>query len=190
MNYEAVVMGVSAGGMYALEKIFSGLSASFTLPIMIVQHLHAHSGDFLAKYLNTMSPLHIKEAEEKEQIKDSTVYFAPANYHLLVEENRSLSLTVDPKVNYCRPSIDLLFKSACSIYGKGLIGIILSGSNHDGAEGMKCIKEAGGLTIVQDPYGAEVDIMPLATMKVVSVDYTIPIEKMSFFLEKLQRDHI
>ena len=190
MNYEAIVIGVSAGGMNALEKILKNLSSDFLIPIIIVQHLHAHSRDLLAQYLNSVSVLPVKEADEKEIIEVSSVYLAPANYHLLVEHDRSLSLSTDAKVNYCRPSIDVLFETASIAYGKNLIGVILSGSNNDGANGMKLIQKSGGLTIVQDPDSAEVAIMPLATMKEIEVDHIIPIEKMSYFLEEINKESL
>lgn len=187
MNYEAVVIGVSAGGMQALKFIFSNLSNNFTLPVIVVQHLHSHSDGFLARHLNENSSLHIKEAEEKEMIKPSTVYIAPPNYHLMIEDDKTLSLSVEARVNYCRPSIDILFESAAEVYGSKLIGIILTGANDDGAKGMKKIKTHGGLTVIQDPATAEVGIMPSAALKHTKVDHVLTLEEIVKFFEKLNK---
>ncbi len=187
MNYEAVVIGVSAGGMQALKFIFSNLSNNFTIPVIVVQHLHSHSDGFLTHHLNENSSLHIKEAEEKEMIKPSTVYIAPPNYHLMIEDDKTLSLSIEARVNYCRPSIDILFESAVDVYGSKLIGIILTGANDDGAKGMKKIKTHGGLTVIQDPATAEVGIMPLAVLKHTKVDHVFKLEEIVKFLEKLNK---
>ena len=187
--YSAVVMGTSAGGLTALSKIFSGLKAGFDLPVMIVQHKHVDSDDYLAKYLAKISPLHFKEADEKEEIKKGHVYLAPADYHLLVEEDFTLSLNIDEKVFYCRPAIDVLFETAAEAYGNRLIGIVLTGANEDGARGMAAIKKAGGLTIVQDPKCAEVDFMPRAVINNVKVDYILPLEKIAELLNNINKNN-
>jgi len=185
MQYESVVIGVSAGGINALKVIFANLSEKFKIPVIVVQHLHPHSDTFLPNYLNSLSQLQIKEAEDKELICTGTVYIAPANYHLLIEEDKTLSLNTDEKVNYSRPSIDVLFNSAVDVFNSKLIGIILTGANDDGVIGMKKIKKNGGLTIVQDPKNAEVDFMPLSVLKEVSVDYVLNLEKISSLLEDI-----
>jgi two-component system chemotaxis response regulator CheB len=190
MIYEAVVIGVSAGGINALKIIFTNISKNFKLPVIVVQHLHPHSDSFLAEYLNSLSLLHIKEAEDKEQICPGTVYIAPANYHLLVEEDRTLSLNTDERINYSRPSIDVLFNSAADVYGSKLIGIILTGANDDGVTGMKKIKKYGGLTIVQDPKSAEVDFMPLSVLEKVPVDHVLALEKIAFLLGDIGNNNL
>ena len=117
--------------------------------------------------------LEVKEAEEKEPVQPGYVYFAPANYHLLIEDDRSFALSIDEKVNYTRPSIDVLFESAADVYGSSLIGIILSGANNDGVAGMLRIKRSGGLVIVQDPDTADAPFMPKAVLEAISVDYKL-----------------
>jgi len=185
MVYEAVVIGVSAGGINALKVIFSTISEKFKLPVIVVQHLHPHSDSFLPNYLDSISKLNIKEAEDKELICEGTVYTAPANYHLLIEEDKTLSLNTDEKINYSRPSIDVLFNSAADAYQSKLIGVILTGANDDGVLGMKKIKKYGGMTIVQDPKSAEAEFMPLAVIKQLQVDHISPLEKIGQLLDDI-----
>lgn len=184
-NFRAIVIGVSAGGMNALKEILMHLPANLKVPVIIVQHMHAQSDTYFSSYLDKLSPLKVKEAEEKEELLPGHVYIAPANYHLLVEENLRFSLTLDEKVNYCRPAIDVLFESAADAYGSELIGIILTGANNDGSAGMMRIKEQGGYLIVQDPTTAEVASMPMAVIRQTSVDQILPLEKIAPFLQKL-----
>jgi two-component system chemotaxis response regulator CheB len=184
-RYQLVVIGVSAGGLQALKEIFMNVSKDFRIPVIIVQHMHANSDTFMSNYLDKLSPLTVKEAEEKEKIKPGTVYIAPPNYHLLVEQDRAISLTLDGKVNYCRPSVDVLFESAADAFGSELVGIILTGSNSDGAEGMKSIKEKGGLLLVQDPTTAEMASMPMAVIRQTQVDHVLGLDKIAPFLNKL-----
>jgi len=185
MHYEAIVIGVSSGGMNALNYIFSTLPADFSIPIIIVQHVSARSDNEWINLLNDKSNLTIKEADEKEKIETGKVYIAPANYHLLIEEDRTFSLTIDERVNFARPSIDVLFESAAEAYKNKLIGIVLTGSNNDGAKGIKRIKECGGLAIIQDPETAESPTMPASAIAVIQPDYILPLEKIIEMLIKI-----
>jgi len=194
MQYEAIVIGVSAGGMNALKYIFSVLPAGFSIPIIIVQHISAHSDNEWINLLNDKSNLTIKEADEKEKIEPGNVYIAPANYHLLIEKDKTLSLTIDERVNFARPSIDVLFESAAESYKNKLIGIVLTGSNNDGTKGIKRIKECGGLAIIQDPETAESSIMPasaiaacLSGRQVIQPDYIISLDKIVQLLIKIEK---
>ncbi len=175
MHYEAIVIGVSSGGMKAMKIMFSLLPKNFSTPIIIVQHISAHSDTQWIKLLNDESNLSIKEADEKEKIEKGNVYIAPPNYHLLIEKDKTFSLTIDERVNYARPSIDVLFESAAEAYKSKLIGIILTGSNNDGTKGMKRIQECGGLTIAQDPATAESRYMPASVIAAMQVDYVLPL---------------
>ena len=187
MHYEAVVIGASAGGLGALQILFSNIGKKFHLPVLMVQHMHPESDDYLGQILKSYSHLKFIEADDKEPIEMGTVYYAPANYHLLVSGDKSLVLNVDEKVNYCRPSVDVLFESAADVYRQRLIGIILTGSNQDGAAGMSMIKRRGGLTIVQDPLQAEVDTMPRSVINLIKADYILPLEKIGKLLTKIGR---
>ena len=187
-NYQAVVIGASAGGMKALQTILRSLPQEYSLPIMIVQHMHPESDEYMAKILNEECLLAVKQADEKESIKPGKVYFAPPNYHLLVEADKTLSLTVNERVCYARPSIDVLFETAAEAYGDKLIGIILTGGNYDGSRGLKRIKESGGLAIVQDPKSAEAESMPREAIAAAKVDYILPLKKIGPFLVELAED--
>jgi two-component system chemotaxis response regulator CheB len=132
-----------------------------------------------------MKKLKVKEADEKERPANGMAYIAPPNYHLLFENDQSFTLTVDERVNYARPSIDVLFETAAEAYKDTLIGIILTGANTDGSRGLKKIKDFGGLTIVQDPATAESDSMPRAAILTTQVDHVLPIEEIAEFLNSL-----
>lgn len=185
MNYEAIVIGVSSGGMNAMKVMFSLLLNEFNTPIIIVQHISSQSENLWIRLLNDKSNLYIKEADEKESIEHGKVYIAPPNYHLLIERDKTFSLTIDERVNYARPSIDVLFESAAEAYKNKLIGVILTGSNNDGTKGLKRIKEYGGLTIVQDLATAESFYMPASAIAVVQMDYILTLENIIKLLIKI-----
>ena len=184
-QYEAVVIGSSAGGMQALKTLFLGLDETFTLPVIVVQHISPNSDNYLVQYLKGLTTLGVKEADEKEVPMPGMAYFASPNYHLLIEPDRSFTLSVEERVNYARPSIDVLFETAAEVYREQLIGIVLTGANDDGSRGLKKIKGFGGLTIVQDPTTAEVDSMPKAAISMVKVDHILSLEKIAELLNKL-----
>ena len=181
-KYEAIVIGSSMGGMAVLSKILPALPSESKLPILSVQHRHADSDEFLAEYLNKLSNINIVEAEDKSKIKSGTVYLAPPDYHLLVEYNKTISLSKDHAINFSRPSIDVLFDSAADVYQDKLIGVILTGANSDGILGLKKIKKQGGLTIVQNPDTAQASTMPKSAINNVDVDYILDIEEIAGFL--------
>jgi two-component system chemotaxis response regulator CheB len=187
MHYEAIVIGVSSGGMNALKIIASGLPANFSIPIIIVQHLSAHSDSQWIKLLNEKSALDIKEADEKEGIEKGKIYIAPPNYHLLIERDKTFSLTIDERVNFARPSIDVLFESAAEAYKNKLIGMVLTGSNHDGTKGIKRIKEYGGLTIIEDPKTAASPYMPKSAMNAIESDYILSLDDIVPLLIKMNQ---
>ncbi|NDP20616.1 MAG: chemotaxis protein CheB [Paludibacter sp.] len=187
MNYEAIVIGVSSGGMNALKFIFAELPGGFNIAIIVVQHVNARSDNQWIELLNDKSNLTIKEADEKEKIEPGNVYIAPANYHLLVEKDKTFSLTIDERVNYARPSIDVLFESAAEAYKDKLIGVILTGSNNDGAKGIKRIKECGGLAIIQDPETAESSYMPASAIAAIEPDYILSLEEIIELIKKIDK---
>lgn len=187
MKYEAIVIGVSSGGINAMKVIFSLLPKGFNTPIIIVQHLGAHSDNQLIKLLNDKSNLSIKEADEKEKIENGKVYIAPPNYHLMIERDKTFSLSVDEPVYYARPSIDILFESAAEAYRDKLIGVILTGSNSDGTVGFKKINEYEGLTIAQDPKTAESAYMPASAIAAIKPDYILSLEDIIKLLIKIDK---
>ncbi|MCG8553486.1 MAG: chemotaxis protein CheB [Desulfobacterales bacterium] len=184
-SYEAVVVGVSAGGLAALAEILPRLDKNMTLPVMIVQHQSNDSDDFLVRYFDRLCRHSVKEAEDKMPVESGTIYFAPVNYHLLVEPDKTLSLSTDARVNYSRPSIDVLFESAADTYTDRIIGIILTGANTDGTTGAARIKKLGGLIIVQDPETAEAEAMPMSVIRHVQVDHILPLNRIGDFVNSL-----
>lgn len=175
--FRAVVIGVSAGGLDALTVLLPGLPEEFPLPVVVVQHLLPGSGGYLVESLDQKCALAVKEAEEKEALRPGCIYIAPPDYHLLVEWDETLSLSIDEKVHCSRPSIDVLFESAAYAWSSGVIGVILTGASADGAKGLALIKERGGMTIVQDPATAEQPIMPRAAIEATQVDYVLGLEE-------------
>ncbi len=164
-KYRAVVIGASAGGLMALKELLPALPEDFPCPVLIVQHISPMSDNYMSKMLDAASRIRVKEADEKEKLAAGVAYIAPPDYHLLVEADETLSLSADEKVNYSRPSIDVLFETAADAFGSQLLGIVLTGANTDGAEGLLAIKKAGGYTLVQDPDDAESPAMPLAAIQ-------------------------
>lgn len=183
--YKAVVIGVSFGGIEALKKVLPLLVTDFPASIMVIQHLDPRADDFLATYLDNLCRIRVKTAEEKEKVKLGVAYLAPANYHLLVEDDHTLSLSVDEKVHFSRPAIDVLFESAADAYGPRLIGVILTGANQDGSKGLRIIKECGGLAVVQDPKSAAAPTMPEAALAATEVDYVLPLNEIGDFLNNI-----
>ena len=182
---DAIVMGVSAGGFKALHAMLPLFGKDLGVPVMIVQHRGADDDAWLAASLNRKCCLEVKEAVDKEPVVPGTIYLAPAGYHLLVEKDFSLALSVDEPVCFSRPSIDVLFETAAEAYGVHLIGIILTGANSDGSDGIIAIKSKGGYTIAQDPASSEVDYMPRSAIKTNAVDTVLELEKIPPFVEKL-----
>nr|WP_320191608.1 chemotaxis protein CheB [uncultured Desulfobacter sp.] len=168
--FKAVVIGGSAGSLEVLNDLLCNLPPDYPLPIIVVIHLHPSDQGDLAKQMNSRTDIRVQEAREKHSIEPENVYMAPADYHLLVEHDKTFSLTVDDRVNYARPSIDVLFESAAFVYGEQLTGILLSGANKDGAQGLAVIKQSGGLTVVQAPNTAQCPAMPQAAMDIGCVD--------------------
>jgi len=187
MKPKAIVVGSSAGGLQALKTIFSCLGSDFSIPIIVVQHISPHSDNYITTYLNRICQVKVKEANEKETIEGGTIYFSPPNFHLLIEENYTFSLSTEDRVNFARPSIDILFETAALAYGKNLVGIVLTGANNDGATGLRIIKKYGGTTIVQDPKTAEVDTMPSSAIKESKVDYILTLEDIAKLLIKMDK---
>ncbi len=184
-KYKAVVIGVSAGGAKALKTILPGLPSDFAFSVIIVIHRHSDSDDYLERSLNSECRIRVKQADEKKNIKNGVVYFAPPNYHLLIEDDNTFSMSLEGAVNYARPAIDVLFESAAYVYGPELIGIVLTGANNDGSQGLKKIKKMGGLAIVQAPETAEVGDMPRAAIAAVEPDYILPLKEIGPFLMDL-----
>lgn len=172
MSFKIVVIGTSLGGLSALQTVVGNLPADFPIPVAIVQHRHRDSDDTLRAMMQEFVSLRVREVEDKDEMLPGTVYLAPADYHLLVEPGY-FALSTDEPVSYARPSIDVLFESAADVYGEQVIGVILTGANQDGMQGLKKIKARGGKTIVQEPSTAASSIMPAAAISAVAVDWIL-----------------
>ena len=182
---EAVVIGASAGALEALSVILPLLPARYPLPVLIVVHIPPDKKSILADLFQAKCRVAVREAEDKEPISAGTIYFAPADYHLLVEPDKSLSLSADEPVLYSRPSLDVLFESAADAYGPGLIAIVLTGANQDGAYGLKAVHEAGGKTIVQRPQAAYASAMPEAAIAQCPDAEILSLEGISAYLQNI-----
>ncbi|GGK36147.1 two-component system, chemotaxis family, response regulator CheB [Pseudomonas koreensis] len=184
---EAIVVGASAGGVEALLSLLGPLRQGYVLPIIVVLHLPEERRSHLAEVFSRRLMLPVEEATDKQDIMPGTVYFATPGYHLSVEQDRSLSLSLEDRVHHSRPAIDYLFESAADVYGESLAAVLLTGANHDGARGLKQVKQRGGLTIVQDPKDAQVATMPLAALKLQQPDHVLPIHGIGRLLVELER---
>ena len=184
-RYEAIVIGASAGGFLTLCALLDGIPSTYSLPIILVQHRSKVSRDLLEEVLQGRCRIQVKQAEEKEKVRSAIVYVAPPDYHLLVEADKTLSLTADAPVRFSRPSIDVLFESAAIAYQDKLIGIILTGANNDGAMGICAIADRGGLTIAQNPQEAAHPSMVQAAIDTMKVNYIWPVSTIRNFLLQL-----
>lgn len=184
---QAIVIGSSAGALEALSCILPALPAGFTLPVIGVVHLPSDRRSILAELLQRKCRVQVREAEDKEPIEVGTVYLAPPDYHLLVETDKSLSLSSDEPVLFSRPSIDVLFESAADAYGCGLTGIVLTGANQDGAKGLRAVVAAGGAAIVQNPRGAFAAAMPEAAIEMCPSAQILSLDAIAHYLQEIGR---
>jgi two-component system, chemotaxis family, protein-glutamate methylesterase/glutaminase len=182
LSYELICVGASSGGRIAVSQLLGGLPDEVDQAIVVAQHRGATRIDGgLAEVLQHNSGRVVADVEDKDPIERGHVYVAPPDYHLLVERG-SFALSTDARVNYARPSIDVLFESAADAYGAGVIGIVLTGANEDGAAGLARIKERGGVAVIQDPAGAERRTMPEAAIAATAADAVLPLAEIPPFL--------
>ena len=181
---KAIFIGGSAGGVTAYNTIFKTLPDNFKIPIIAV--LHVGDQDFIPTAFKTPKGMVLKEADEKEPILPGHIYFAPAGYHLLIEEDFTFSLSTEEKVQYARPSLDVTMETAAHAYKSELVGIVLTGANEDGANGLMMIKKRNGITIAQNPKEAEYDTMPNAAIKKASPDFIFTLAEIVAYLSQLE----
>lgn len=184
---DAIVIGASAGGVEALLNLFAELPAQFRLPIIVVLHLPSERHSRLAEVFQQHVTMPVKEVDDKELITAGTLYFAAPGYHVSVENDLSLSLSLEDRVHHSRPSIDILFESAADAFGERLAGVLLTGANADGARGMAQIKDQGGFTLVQDPGTAQASTMPQAALALSAPDYILSLSEIGQMLVELER---
>ncbi|TAL20037.1 MAG: chemotaxis protein CheB [Aquabacterium sp.] len=181
----AVVIGGSAGCVDALATLLPRLPRDLCAAVLAVVHLPRERPSLLVDIFRERSALPLCEAQDKEPIAPGTVYFAPPDYHLLVDEGPRLALSIDDPVHFSRPSIDVLFESAADIYGPQLLGILLTGGNADGAQGLQAVHRNGGVTVVQDPDDAMVRYMPAAALQLEPADFVLPLDGIARLLATL-----
>lgn len=184
-DIRAVAIGASAGGVQALSELLPALSAEAQAAVFVVLHLPRDRPSLLVDVFSRKCELAVREAEDKEPVAPGTIYFAPPNYHLLVDTGPQLALSVDDLVNHSRPSIDVLFDSAAQVYRERLLGIILSGANEDGAEGLAAVHDAGGLTVVQEPQTAQSSTMVLSALERAPADFVLDLAGIAGLLRSL-----
>jgi len=179
---EAIVIGASAGGVEALSVILPLLPATFRPSLLIVLHLPRERPSLLVEIYEKRCALPIREADDKEPVEPGTVYFAPPDYHMLVEKNRQIALSTDEPVHFSRPSVDVLFESAADVYGDRLLGVILTGANEDGAAGLHAIHRAGGVTVVQLPDSAKAPLMVVSALQRNPADFVLSLPEIAQLL--------
>jgi two-component system chemotaxis response regulator CheB len=184
LGYAMAVVGTSWGGLDALRMLVTRLPPEFDIPMVVIQHRHRDSDAMLARFLQDLTRLRVCEVDDKQPVEAGSLYVAPANYHLLVEEGH-FSLSTDAPVRFSRPSIDVSMTTAADAYRNRTVGVVLTGSNADGARGLRRIADAGGLAIVQDPATAEAPVMPQAAIKAVPTARVFTLERIAAFLGAL-----
>ena len=182
---ELLVMGGSAGSFNVLLNALPQLDTIYRFPIVVVLHRNKDAQPILSDLFSHKTRLAVKEAEEKEEILPGKIYLAPADYHLLIEKDRTFSLDYSEKINFSRPCIDATFQTAAEAYGDKLVCVLLSGSNADGVEGLKTVKSLGGLTAVQSPETCEISYMPQQALLHVAIDEIIDGNFLADFIKKL-----
>jgi two-component system chemotaxis response regulator CheB len=184
---KAIVIGASAGALEALSVILPCLPEDYLAPIMVVVHVPPDKRSILADLFRARCRIDVVEVEDKEPLKASTIYFAPPDYHLLVETDMTLALSTEDPVLFSRPSIDVLFESAAEVFGSDLTAIILTGANQDGAQGVKAVGAVGGKVIVQDPESAFAAAMPLAALKAWPTATVMTLDAMAEHIRSIVR---
>jgi two-component system chemotaxis response regulator CheB len=185
MTPELIVIGTSLGGLNALTVILADLPASLSVPLAVVQHRGVSGDSTLASLLARRTALRVVDAEDKMPLDAGTVYLAPPDYHLLVEGKGLLALSTDPPVRSARPSIDVLFESAAHVYGRSLVGVVLTGGSMDGTDGLRTIRTRGGLVVVEDPATAECATMPASALTANSTAAVLPLPRIASYLTAL-----
>ncbi|MGE6824004.1 chemotaxis protein CheB [Pseudomonas soli] len=185
-SVRAIVIGASAGGVSALFSVLGALNSDFAIPVLCVLHLPDDRHSQLAEVLQRRLRRPVREALDKARIEPGLIYVAGPGYHLSVERDFSLSLSQEEPVHFSRPAIDFLFESAADAYGSELLGVLLTGANEDGAQGLLRIKQSGGRTVVQDPREAQVALMPEAALALHDPDHILSLSGIGQLLATLE----
>jgi len=184
---DAIVVGGSAGGVEALSELLPVLPAKRGLSVFVVLHQPRDRSSLLPELFASRCALTVCEPDDKQAIEADCIYFAPSDYHMLVDVGPQISLSADELVHFSRPSIDVLFESAADAYGSRLAGVVLSGANTDGASGLRAIADAGGVTIVQSPATAQEPTMPEAALQACPRSHVVDANALARWLASLER---
>jgi two-component system chemotaxis response regulator CheB len=182
---EAVVIGGSLGAVDALGALLPRVCPDTTAALVVVVHIPSGRRSLLAELFRPRAAVPVQEAEDKQPVTPGVIWFAPADYHLSVERDRTFSLSVEPPVRHSRPSIDVLFESAADVYGNRLVAVVLTGANEDGAAGARAVRDAGGFVIVQNPSEAVADRMPLSAIERASPQIVASLARIAHSLHVL-----
>ncbi|TAL85037.1 MAG: chemotaxis protein CheB [Rhodanobacter sp.] len=182
---EAIVVGCSAGGLDALKILLAGLDPQLSQPVLVCCHSGADTVELLCELLARASTLPVVEAVERTPPRGGVVHVAPSGYHLLVEADGCFALSTDPRVSHARPSIDVLFGAAADVWRQALIGVVLTGANADGAQGLLQLRRNGGCAIVQSPADAVAKTMPQAALDIAGADHCVPLDAVAPLLNRL-----
>lgn len=179
---DAVVIGTSAGGVLALKEVLPALSSTLSVPVVVVLHLPADKKSLLPEMFSATCAVRIVEVEDHEPLGPG-IYFAPPGYHVVVDSRHHLGLTLDEPVNFSRPSIDVLFESAALVFGKRLLGVLMTGASADGAAGLEAIRALGGCVVVQTPATASSGAMPAAALARLVPDHLLDLSDIALLID-------
>lgn len=188
-RFNIILIGYSVGGLSGLFDIIEKFSSEIEVPVVVLGHASYKSKIDVnpVEVAQRHTTLRVVEANDKTVLKPGTIYISPAGYHIYIEEDETISLSLDDRVSYVRPSIDVLFESAVSTYGDSIISVLLSGSNMDGTDGAVAVKKAGGVLIVQDPKSAFSSVMIESALQKTEADYILPASKIAECIMDLQK---
>lgn len=190
MAVQLVMIGGSAGSLEVILELLPGLNANLSFPVVIVLHRRSVTPLGIESLLSYKTDLKVREIEDKMPMKPGEIFIAPVDYHLLVEAGESFALDLSEKVHYSRPSIDVALESACDVYGENMCGILLSGANTDGAEGMSCIAGKGAMVAIQEPSSCLVDVMPMSVKKLLPEIKSLLPSELAFFINNLSSNEV
>lgn len=181
-----LVIGASAGGVSALHHVVRALPATLSIPVLVVLHLPRDRPSRIAELLDPDCALPVREAEDKQPLQAGTVTFAPPDYHLLVEDERTIALSMDAPVLFSRPAVDPLFESAAAVFGEHVLAILLTGASSDGSEGVAAVRAAGGQAWLQSPDDAESPMMPASALQRAGADAVLALPQICECLKDLR----
>ncbi|HSX61790.1 MAG TPA: chemotaxis protein CheB [Tahibacter sp.] len=183
----AIAIGASTGGVEALSRILPMLREGVAASVFVVLHLPRERTSLLPEIFAARCRLPVRDVRDKDPIAAGTIYFAPPDYHLLIDDGPQLALSMDDPVEYSRPSVSVLFESAAAIYRERLVALLLTGAGSDGARGMQAVHAAGGVTVVQRPADARMPQMPQAALDRISADHVLTLEEIMNLFAALPR---